>query len=372
MKKLLGTPYNINKTIIAKVTSSPVNLFKRSNYVLITDRISNNGYAAVIIRNESFREFIKTPTLIGVKNLEQLKDGDVIAIEADGTITVLYETGSSHNILFLTGRCNCSCIMCPQPPISYDGDRTTLNLQLISLMDTNTPSLGLTGGEPTLLGDKLIEIMLTCKRRLPKTHLALLSNGIRFENYEFAKKIFMIKHPNLIIEIPLHSDTDTENDKIMGMKGFYKIVRGLYNLALFKQKIGIRIVINKLNYNRLIQLAEFIYRNFPFVFHVIFMQMEITGYAKENINELWIDPYNYGEQLEKAIIYLVQRDLNVSIYNSQLCILPESIWQYSRKSISPWKNIYLERCNECNYHEKCGGLFDSSVELFSSHLRPLA
>ena len=183
----------------------------------------------------------------------------------------------------------------------------------------------------------LSDVISACKQKLPRTALTLLTNGMRFEDKEYARKISLIRHPDLVIDIPLYADTDTEHDAIIGAKGFYKTIKGLYNLALFEQKTGIRIVIHKMTYKRLPQLAEFIYRNFPFVFHVAFMQMETIGLAKENIEKLWIDPHDYNDELEKAVVYLSQREVNVSVYNAQLCIIPPSLWQFARKSISLWK-----------------------------------
>ena len=370
MRKLFGSPLNINKSIVGKVTHKPIKRLKRHDFILISDEQKiDPGYSA-IITNSSVPN-LKIPLLYNVKDLEQLRDGDIVLLDPDGAINVLYEKGSFDNSLMITERCNCSCIMCPQPPIATEDDKTPFNLKLISLMDRNTPSLGLTGGEPTLLGNNLVDMIHACKKILPKTKLNLLTNGIRFEDLGYVKKIAMVQHPNLFIDIPLYADTDTEHNNIIRAKGFYKTIKGLYNLILFKQRIGIRIVIMKINYLRLPYLSEFIYHNFPFVFHIAFMQMETVGLAKDNIKNLWIDPFDYNEQLEKSVTYLAQRDMNVSIYNAQLCVLPKTLWKYARKSISSWKNIYLNECSLCDYREECGGLFASSLDKHSKYIKPL-
>jgi len=63
--------------------------------------------------------------------------------------------------------------------------------------------------------------------------------------------------------------------------------------------------------------------------------------------------------------------MNVSIYNAQLCVLPKTLWKYARKSISSWKNIYLNECSLCDYREECGGLFASSLDKHSKYIKPL-
>jgi len=371
MLQLTGTPRtDISNIILGKISHKSVGGAKRKNYILVTDDDPGKGYAAVLSSEPLFHP--KAPAVLCNKEeLLRLHDGDIVSIDGRGRIDILYERLSAHNSLLVTERCNCSCVMCPQHINNHETDKTPLNLRIISLIDKNVRSLGITGGEPTLLGDGLIDIVRTCRDNLPKTTLILLTNGIRLDDFDYVKKLMLIQHPDLIIDIPVYSDTDTEHNKIIRANGFYRTIAGLYNLARFNQRIGLRIVIHKLTYQRLPQLAEFIYHNFPFIFHVAFMQMETINLARENIEHLWIDPHDYNEQLQKATLYLWRRGMNVSIYNSQLCVLPRDLWPFARKSISDWKNIYLDRCAGCNVRQICGGLFESSKDLYSNYLRPL-
>lgn len=202
------------------------------------------------------------------------------------TKVFVYEINSNHNALMATERCNHRCIMCPQPPILQEKDKTPFNLQLISLFDKNTQEIGITGEEPTLIGDNLFTLIRHVKKELPQTAISILSNGVKFADKEFAMKLAKCRHQDLQIDIPLFSDIAEEHNRIIGAKTFYKTVQGLYNLALFRQRIGLRIVVHKQTYKRLPQFADFIYHNFPFVAQVAFMQMETTGLAKENFENL--------------------------------------------------------------------------------------
>jgi len=357
VKVLSGSPVNISDDIIGKIAHR-YGIFSNKRDLIYTtaERSIPKGFAAVITNNS--KEHISASDdnylsiVCNVRGIDGLSDGDVVCVNPSGSITILFKKGAVGNALFVTERCNCSCIMCPQPPVSKEIDKTELNLKILSLIDKGTPMLGLTGGEPTLLGDSFIKILQGCKTYLPKTEINLLSNGIAFANMDFAEKICAVRHPNLTIDIPLYADTDTEHNKIVRANAFFKVVQGLYNLALLRQRIGIRIVIMKQNRNRLKAIAELIYRNFPFVVHIAFMQMEIMGLAKENINNLWVDPYDYAQDLGAAVTYLAMRDMNVSIYNAQLCILPKSIRAFAKQSISTWKNIYIDECADCKLREE--------------------
>lgn len=368
MKQLHGIPSNIKDLIIGRITHTKVGVFNtKSRYIIVSEEIDIHNYAASISSTYSLKSV--HPLVHSVTDVLSLNDGDIVAIYPDGRINVIYEYGSFHNTLFITERCNANCIMCPQPPNNKALDNYDQVMKSVSLMDKATKHLVITGGEPTLIGDKLFNLIKTVKEKLPKTSLTLLTNAIKLSDFNYAKNLALINHPELLIDIPLYSDTDTEHNKIVRVNGFNKTIEGIYNLAKLNQKVGIRIVIHRLNFRRLPQMAEFIYRNFPFVSHIAFMQMENTGYGRDNLRELWIDPYDYNNELEKAIKILLLRDLSVSIYNSQLCILPESIQNYAKQSISPWKNIYLPICNNCNLKADCAGFFETSKDMHSKYLK---
>jgi len=263
--------------------------------------------------------------------------------------------------------------MCPQPPANDPENLLDNNLKLISLLDPkNTERLGITGGEPTLLGSDLIKLIQACREKLPNTLITLLTNGKKLKDFELTRDLVVAGFPNLMVEIPLLADNDTEHDDIMGAKGsFYDTIEGLYNLARLGQPVGLRTVLHALTIGRLLQYSEFIYRNLPFVVHVAFMGMEITGLAKDNLDRLWVDPYEYREQLSAAVKHLTRRIVPVSIYNHQLCILPPNLWPYARKSITTWKQVYPPICDSCYLKESCGGVFGTS-ERYSSYLHPLS
>jgi His-Xaa-Ser system radical SAM maturase HxsC len=369
---LTGIPLTeFDDTILGKISRRSVGIARRHDHVLLTnDSNPGKGYAG-ILTSQPFTDG-RTPTVMcGEEYLQDLNDGDIVSMARNGRIDILYERMSEHSSLLVTERCNCSCVMCPQFINNQEENKTSLTLRLISLIDRETAVIGITGGEPTLLGDELIEIVAACRENLPATKLILLTNGIRLDDFDYVKKLMLVQHPDLTIDIPLYSDTDTEHNKIIGAKGFYRTINGLYNLARFNQRIGIRVVMHDLTYKRLPQLAEFLYHNFPFVFHIAFMEMETIHLARKNIDFLWIDPHEYNEQLEEAVLYLWRRGMNVSIYNAQLCVLKDTLWPFARKSISTWKNVYLDECSECDLREICGGLFQSSVDLHSRYLRPL-
>ena len=132
----------------------------------------------------------------------------------------------------------------------------------------------------------------------------------------------------------------------------------------------IRVVLHKLTYERLPDLARFIRRNLTFCDHVALMGLEMTGFTKFNLDKLWIDPKNYQSQLREAVEILAQARMAVSIYNHQLCILDPSLVAFNRKSISDWKNEYMPECEGCVRKSECGGFFSSAKLRYSDYIKP--
>lgn len=369
MKQIQGNSFNIEEDIIGRVTFGNGNMFARSNDILVRKDAEKPqlGYLATITEIATFVG--KGKPYCVVDSINVFQEGDVIVINKQGEIIFVYEINSNHNALMATERCNHRCIMCPQPPILQERNKTPFNLKLISLLDKDTQEIGITGGEPTLIGDDLFILINHIKKELPKTAVSILSNGVKFADKEYAMKLAKCKHLDLQIDVPLFSDVAKEHNRIVGAKTFYKTIQGLYNLALFHQRIGLRIVVHKQTYKRLPQFADFVYHNFPFVSQVAFMQMETTGLAKENFEELWIDPYDYSRELREAVLLLADRGMKPYIYNAQLCVLPEDIRCYAQQSISDWKDIYITECDGCALKGQCAGFFESNRQAHSVHIK---
>jgi len=158
--------------------------------------------------------------------------------------------------------------------------------------------------------------------------------------------------------IPLYGDRYQLHDFVVQSAGaFAETLRGIYSLQDAGQRIEIRIVLLKPVVERLMQLARYIYRNMPFVEHVAFMGIEPIGFAKANRDALWIDPVDFAAELQGSIGYLNDRGVPASIYNLPLCVLPRELRKHARRSISTWKQDYLEVCDACAVKSACGGFF---------------
>jgi hypothetical protein len=99
------------------------------------------------------------------------------------------------------------------------------------------------------------------------------------------------------------------------------------------------------------------------------MGLEMTGLARPNAREVWIDPVEYQSELADAVTTLADAQIVTKIYNHQLCVLDQRMWPFAARSISDWKNDYLDVCADCAIREECGGVFTTSGDRVSDHLK---
>jgi His-Xaa-Ser system radical SAM maturase HxsC len=362
-KSMGGEPF------IARIGGSNSRDDKEAVVVLDEQKALPNGYKRTLKFGLPHAGEVPLP-----RELEYLTVGDIVRVNPRaGEIRVLYRRDSPHNVLFFTERCNSRCLMCSQPPRAYD-DTYLLDdiLQAIPLMSPETKELCITGGEPTLVGKKILQILEATKRWLPNTGIHVLTNG-RLLSLDLARQIAAIDHANLMFGIPLYSDIASKHDFVVQAKGaFDQTLHGIMNLERVAQRIEIRFVIHKHTFERLPQTARFIRGNVPFVEQVALMGLEMMGFAKTNVEALWIDPADYQPQLRAAVRELSQSGVKVMVYNHQLCVLDRELWPFARRSISDWKNMYMPECRDCALKDRCGGFFASATLRYSRHIKPVS
>jgi His-Xaa-Ser system radical SAM maturase HxsC len=372
-----GNARNVSGAIVGRITTQNLPHAERSEYIRFLPQGDGGvgdfaGYRAVLSHDDIATD---VPVVDRLRESDHFMHGDVVVMEGGtGFVRSLYRPYERHHSLFVTERCSSNCLMCSQPPKDKDDvdALTKRNQELIRLMSPAPDYLTITGGEPTLLGDHLFLLIDQLKSSLPDTELHILTNGRTFAWPDYTQQFAAIEHPNLCLGVPLYSDNAGDHDHIVQARGaFDQTVAGLHEAARNGIRVEVRVVLHRLTIPRLKKLAEYIYRNLSFVEHIALMGLEYVGYTPRNINELWIDPFDYQVELEKAVNSLVMRGMSVSIYNHQLCVLAPPLWPYAQKSISDWKNLYLPECQKCSALDQCGGLFQWAVKKHSEHIHAL-
>jgi His-Xaa-Ser system radical SAM maturase HxsC len=374
-----GEAVRLSTNVVGRITREPIaDVNERADWIPfgtlneLQQMGSLENYPAVLCLDRA-GSVPPAPGVYAPANLDFIGERDVVSLAPDGGVRVWYRRASENNTLLVTEQCNSYCLMCSQPPKAEDDSaRIPLLLRLIELIDPAARELVISGGEPTIAGDGFFSIIGKLRDYLPCTAVHVLTNGRNFKDESLAARLAAVRHPDLMLGIPLYSDIDRRHDYVVQAEGAYgETLHGFYNLAAHGVRLELRVVLHKQTIPRLPQLAEFIARNLPFVEHVALMGLEMYGFTPRNLDVLWIDPVEYQRELGKAVETLALSGMNVSIYNHQLCTLPMSLWPFARKSISDWKNVYLPECAGCGVQRYCGGFFQSAAKRHSGAVSPL-
>lgn len=376
MLRAIGKPSSSFATVIGEVAIQRLPFYARHDKILLTDTIDMGcaGYLAVLTSAPSENKFF-LPHMVGeicADSMNTFKQGDIVSVSDTGEALILWEKDSQQNSLMLTEACNCRCIMCPQPPQKHDPALFDTASRVLDLLKGKlVTNICITGGEPTIITENFLKILHRCHSEHPKAQVTILTNAKKFSDAAFTKEVARLAQGNDIFCVSLHSDIPAIHDDIVGVHGSYNETQsGIYNLATNRISIEIRHVVIRKNYTRLSEFAEHMYRYFPFCSHYALMSMEIFGIANDNINSIYIDPFDYKDELRKATLALYKRGLHVSVYNTPLCLCHEDVREFARQSISSWKNIFVDNCSICRGMDECCGFFSTS-SVQSSHVLPI-
>ena len=116
---------------------------------------------------------------------------------------------------------------------------------------------------------------------------------------------------------------------------------------------------------------KFIIKEMPKVTLVNIMALEMTGNAHKNKEEVWINFDKTKNQIYNASTILIKAGINTNLYNFPLCNLDERIYSIARKSITDYKVRYKPECIECKAREKCGGFFNSTINIKDIKIKPI-
>ena len=365
--------------IIGKIIKNK-NVEEKESYIQVLDNKNINlyqkGYKGYIFEKKPQNiELDRINYCYEIENYETLLNYDVVEIINNKNIRVLYRDDSEDNAIVVTNQCNSNCIMCPDA----DSIRNTKEnpsikkiLEHIRCIPDDTEHITITGGEPGILKENLITILKECKEYLPNTDFLLLSNGRVFSNTEFVDKIKENIPLNTRIAIPVYSDSEKIHDEIIRVKGGFKqTIVGIKKLLKRDIDVEIRIVVLKKNYNYLENIAKFIVKEIPKVKMVNIMALEMTGNAYKNREKVWIGFEKVSKNIHQACLILLKAGIITNLYNFPLCNIDQSLFSIAHKSITDYKIKYKEECNKCKVKEKCGGFFNSTINVKDIKVKPI-
>ena len=270
-------------------------------------------------------------------------------------------------VFMVTEACNSSCVMCP---MSSDQRRRGLSLSweeaqgLLNQIDEHTEHIDITGGEPFLQAELVLDILRQLNERWPQIPVQVLTIGRALCIPRIQRALGPLLTPRLRFAVPVHAGSAALHDAITQSPGsFEQTLRGLAFLSASPAQIEIRIVGHRKNVEHLDALCDRLLRSGLRISVVNFIAMEMNGSAAHNRDGLWVDYRAFFAAAKPAIHRLVRAGIDVGLYDFPLCAVEEAYWPLARKSITAWKVRYPEACDVCDEKSACGGLFRSTCLL---------
>ncbi len=270
-------------------------------------------------------------------------------------------------VFMVTEACNSNCVMCP---MSSDQRRRGLSLSreeaqgLLDQIDEHTEHIDITGGEPFLQAELVLDILRQLNERWPQIPVQVLTNGRALCIPRIQRMLYPLLTPRLRFAIPVHAGSAALHDAITQSPGsFEQTLRGLEFLSSSPVQIEIRIVGHRKNVEHLDELCDMLLRSGLRINVVNFIAMEMNGSAAHNRDGLWVDYRTFFDAAKPLIHRFVHAGIDVGLYDFPLCAVDRAYWPITKKSITAWKVRYPGVCDMCNEKSACGGLFRSTCLL---------
>jgi His-Xaa-Ser system radical SAM maturase HxsC len=305
--------------------------------------------------------------------LDLLCESDVLEISDNGIAFIYYSANANDNYIAVTSRCNSNCIMCPSGGSldNHEQDKITALMEIAKHIPRTAKFLTITGGEPFLLKKEIFLLFDYLKSNFPDTRFLVLTNGRVFCSPEYVESFGCTLPKNCTVGIPIHGDESTLHDYLAQANGsFEQTCVGIRNLLSHHINVEIRIVVNALNCDRMLKLADFIIKNFMGIKVVNFIAMEMLGSAALNSDRLWIPYPDAFNKIKTAIEVLISKQIDVGLYNFPLCAVEQGYWSLCANSISDYKISYSDdECRDCTVADICGGVFSGSIRFAKKDLK---
>ncbi len=318
-----------------------------------------------IVRTDHDKEVVTNLQSSGLRNVgwveaASLVEGDIVIPQpAKAKSLVLHREADVHHSVLLTNRCNSHCLMCSQPPTEHDDSWLVSEaIDVVRHIGKSPTALGINGGEPLLAGTGLRKLIEETAALHPSTRIEILTNGRLFSDVAVVENVLKGVTANVSWLVPLYGHVDYLHDFVVQRRGaFEETVAGLLVLQEYRQPVQLRIVLIEPVLSILSELCGFIGRNLPFVREVALMACEPTGFALANREHCEVDLAHWSDEMQRSVTILQRYRVPFLVMNTPLCALPRHLWIHARKSISDWKNVYLDECKNCVVQDRCAGLF---------------
>lgn len=284
--------------------------------------------------------------------------GDVLLVDPGaGRAERLLRSGSAHNTLLVTERCDQLCVMCSQPPKKTHIDRFD-HFEKACMLAEPGSVIGITGGEPTLYKPRLLDLIEAVLTERADLEFHVLTNGQHFDLADVPRLRARL-YRRVSWGIPLYSHVPATHDFIVGKQGAFDRLHDSFSaLMQAGARIELRTVLTSTNLHDLPALSHYVAARLRFVESWSVMQLENIGFAKNRWSDLFVDHAADFTPISRAIDTSLLHGIAIRLFNFPRCTVPPAYRALAPASISDWKRKYPPPCRDCRERDLCSGFFE--------------
>lgn len=261
--------------------------------------------------------------------------------------------------------CNNNCIFCGAAD-NYDSldSLDDIILELKDGIKKGFTTLSIEGREPTIF--KEFVAVLKIAKKLGYKKINLITNGRRFANSEFTKKVVNYLHE---VFFSIHGPNPLLHDSLTRTPGsFDQSVKGIAQLQKngFKN-IALSAVVVKQNYRCLKDMVKFFSRKKIKKFEFSFVGP--GGNALRNFHEVVPTITETAPHLKRALNFCEKNALFVKVRYYPPCIIPDStkfIRHVTHSKEEELKEHIKGCCEECSLNKRCNGFWGAYLEEYGT------
>jgi MoaA/NifB/PqqE/SkfB family radical SAM enzyme len=288
----------------------------------------------------------------------------------------------------LIRKCNQRCRFCSNPPSGWPALTLRAAKKLIDKYITNKyDGVILTGGEPTLYSE-IFEVIAYCRQK--KIPCRLITNAQKTADKKFLDKLISAGLEQISVSIYSHIA------KIQGFlshnpRSLERITKTLHWLKNEHLAVNVIITINKYNAGHFSELVKFIVKDYPYIKHFIFNNLDPTTSRVKKHPDTIPKLNDFELELIKSLDFLEKNKRTFRVERVPLCYLPgfeycstetrkivkneiRPIYFLDEKGYRIQKDFFRKKSRKCQYcslGEICAGLFGMNKYYYSTELYPV-
>jgi len=283
--------------------------------------------------------------------------------------------------------CNQYCRFCSNPSSGWVLDFETAAKQIDDFVERGYFGVILTGGEPSL-SDAIPQISRYAVER--GLHVRMITNGSQLARPGLAEQYVAAGCAHFHVSV--HSCYEELEDFLTGVKGsFAQAMQALANLGAAGATVNINTVINKFNADHLDHNVKFFTREFPFVRHYVWNNLDPSMGRAETNRDTAHRLADFELSLARAMRHLHASGCSFRVERVPLCFMTEFAHcsTETRKIVKGEERIVhflddkgtvrqtdfthpkSEVCRHCSLDEICGGLFELGEHYDLAELHPV-